>query len=518
MANVLAIYFGPTLIRIVETKGKKILNHTQISHSAVSTGDLEEKVPYELKLVALFKDELRRNKIEASEAALSLSGKDLIIRTFEIPIMPAEELKSAIKFEAKKYIPFKVEELVSDFQVKFDKLSQRNFILFVGIKKEILDKYLSILSQLNIKVNTLEYSAFSILRFLKLVGLKDKGTVGFISIDPKEDDEANFVVLEDGFPLFSRDITLISGPQERALTEEIEPGMVLEKLKTELRISLDFYHRKFPTKNIEKTFLVSAEDYRSDLEAFIKEIGLSPQFVEIRKHIGRPLPFSLSLIKGFGCSLSKIIKINLRINLLAAKEKMRLSKEMAIPTEIASVFKDLSVNFRVVTVGFFICIAVYLFGLYRILPLQKELNNIISMRPAVSTVKPGSNYEELTSIDTKYKQKLDALNNLVKKQFYVVGLLDTIPRIIPEGMWLTNLNFRKEENKVDFTLQGDAYLANSDKELELINKFLVNLKGNPNFAKYFKEISIISVEQRKTQEMQMTAFMISCRDYKEKER
>ena len=517
MAKALAIYFGPTLISIVESKGKKILNHTQISHSAVSpSDDLEEKVPYELKLVALFKDELRRNKIEASEAALSLSGKDLIIRTFEMPMMPAEELKSAINFEANKYIPFKAEELVSDSQVKFDKLSHSNFILFVGIKKEILDKYLSILSQLNIKVNTLEYSAFSVLRFLKLGGLKDKGIVGFISIDPKEDDEANFVVLEDGFPLFSRDITLISGPEERAVTEKIEPGILLEKLKTELRISLEFYYHKFPTKNIEKTFLVSAQDYRSDFEAFIKEIGLSPQFVEISRHIGMPLPFSLSLIKGFSCSLSKIIKINLRINLLAAKEKMRLSKEMAVLTEIASLFKGLTVNFRVVTVALFICIAAYLFGLYRILPLQKELNNIIRMRPKVISVNPQVNYEELNSIDAEYKKKIATMDSLVKKQLYLTEPLDVIPRIIPEGLWLVDFSFKKEQDRTELILGGIAYVGDIQKEWEMVDNFLARLKESSGFNKYFKEINIVSVEQGKSEKMTVTNFIISCRDYKER--
>ncbi|MFZ2937190.1 MAG: hypothetical protein WA066_00600, partial [Candidatus Omnitrophota bacterium] len=143
MNKMLGVYFGPKIITLVETKGKKISNTVQIKRSLISPGELEEKVPDEVKIVALFKDELRKNNIDAKEAVICLSGKDLIIRTFEIPVMPANELVNIINFEVKKYIPFKVEDLIADFQTKLDKLSRRNQILYVGIKKEVLNKYLS---------------------------------------------------------------------------------------------------------------------------------------------------------------------------------------------------------------------------------------------------------------------------------------------------------------------------------------------------------------------------------------
>ncbi len=124
----LGIYFGPKLINIVETKGRKPVRDIEVPQTTISAGELEEKVPADVKtieIIALFKDELRRNKIDARESTICLSGKDLIIRTFEIPVLPREELQSAINFEVKKYIPFKVEDLISDFQLKFDKLYLR---------------------------------------------------------------------------------------------------------------------------------------------------------------------------------------------------------------------------------------------------------------------------------------------------------------------------------------------------------------------------------------------------------
>ena len=372
----------------METKGKKVLNNLQISRLRLTTSELEEKVPDEIKVVALFKDELRRNNIEAKEATIAFSGKDLIIRTFEMPVMPPNELQGAVNFEAKKYIPFKVEDLVSDFQIKFDKANRRNLVLFMGIKKETLDKYLSILSQLNIKANALEYSAFSALRFLKLAGLNDKGIIGVISIDFQEEAEINFTVLEDGFPLFSRDITLTTGPEGFAETEAIEPATALEKLKTEVRVSLDYYRRKLSNKEVKKIIFLANQDYRADLETFIKDIGLSAQFIDATKYASKPMPFSLTFIKGYGSSLFKVIGTALKLNLLAAKAKIKPSRELGATQEAAELLTQLKaglkVDPKVAVLSLLICILTFVFSFYQRLSSQKVIQSIATKRIQVS--------------------------------------------------------------------------------------------------------------------------------------
>jgi len=67
--NSLGIYFGPKVISIVETKGRRLINSALIPQSTISTGELEEKVPIEVKstsIISLIKDELDKNKISIS--------------------------------------------------------------------------------------------------------------------------------------------------------------------------------------------------------------------------------------------------------------------------------------------------------------------------------------------------------------------------------------------------------------------------------------------------------------------
>ena len=511
--NTLGVYFGPQLISIVETKGKKPINYTKVSQAAVSAGEiLEEKVPAPLKLIALLKDELMQNNIEANEAIVSISGKDLIVRTFEMPILPRQELDTAVNFEVKKYIPFKIEDLISDFQYKLDKTIQKTRVLFVGIKKETLDNYFYILSQLGIKIKSIEYSAFSILRLLKLANIKEKGIIAVINIDLVKDDEANFVVLDDEFPLFSRDISLMAGYEEVAKDEGAQSSIISEKLKREIQISLDYYNRKFPGKNISKIFFITNPDYRADLDGFIKELGLGIHFIDINKYIDRAIPFSLAFVKGYSSSLSRI-NTAVKINLLLAKERVtkKTAQEALLPLSWVMRFKS---DIIVGIACFLLFIMIFLSGIYRGLPVQNELKNIINIRPATSTVSGELSYKELLDINSNYKLKAGAMDSIINNRLYLTLLLDAIPRVAPEGMRLVNLSFTKEEEKTELILEGTAYLGDSDKETELVNTFLSRLKGNPAFTKYFKEMAIVSTGRKQIKKASITNFIISCQDYK----
>jgi hypothetical protein len=515
--RVLGIYFGPRVISIVETSGKKILNNIQINRAVFSAGALEERVPDEVKIVTAIMEELRRNKVKANEANICLAGKDLIIRTFEMPMLPSSELPNAVNFEVKKYIPFKVADLVSDFQVLPDKPARKNLILFVGIKREDLDKYLAILEQLKIKSVCIEYAAFSVIRFLRLAGSGTKGIIGVLSTDFQEEGEINYTVLQDGFPLFSRDINLMAGPEGLRSQDKSEAGTILEKFKTEIRVSLDYYHRKFPLKNIQKNFLFCTAEYRAELEGVMQELGFTAQYLDIARYMGKAATFSLSAVKGYSCALFKVAKTALHIDLLLAKAKPKslamTEGLMPVERDWAAFFAEVRIQPLVVLFSVFLCLGVLLFGAYQKLPIKKEMENLISLRPKVTTVDPKSSYELLLEKDGEYKTRIETFAQLVRHEFYITEILNALPSLLPKKIWLTNLNFKSGEGQTEFLISGSVYLNDSQKEIELVHEFLANLKNSLVIQKYFrpKEIAIISIEQGKIGALTSTNFNISCR-------
>jgi Tfp pilus assembly protein PilN/ribosomal protein L7Ae-like RNA K-turn-binding protein len=512
----LGIYFGAKDINLIEVSGRKILNNVCLPHPSTVMAELEEKVPADIKLIALLKDAFRTYRIKADEAAICISGQDLVIRTFEIPLIPQSELKGVISFEVKKYIPFKLEELDYDYQILFNSKNKTSLVLFVGIKKEILNNYLSIFKQLNLKIRVFEYSAFSILRLLKIGGINDVGVKAVLCFDLNNEDEANFSVFENGFSLFSRDFMLTQEPAGFEQVVEADRIQKLEKLKNEIKISLDYYKRKFPEKALKDISLVSDKESHQQLTAFSTEASIPIKFVETQKILGKSATYSSVLIKSFAASLFKVIPLKIKINLVGAK--LKTAKVVAgLGKQPSALLEGLKLDFRYIILGIIIYAAVFGYGLMRIKPVKEEINSIINQRVKVNSPVEGNSIDELSELGSRYTKKINNLDNLIKNQKYVTYPLDAIPRALPNGVWLSSFNFnQKGPTGMELILNGRVYLADNEKEVEAVNVFLLNLKKDPVFSKNFKEININSIDRSIIEEKNVLVFTIVCRNISEK--
>ena len=516
--NSLGIYFGIKEIILVETSGKKIVNNIRLPHPSLAMAELEEKVPADIKLMAMLKDAFRSNRISAEEAFFCLSGQDLVIRTFEIPLLPQSELRGAVNFEAKKYIPFKLEELYYDFQALFNKKDKTSLILFVGIKKETLVNYVSIAKQLNLKIGMLEYSAFSILRFLKLAGLSDAGVMATLCFDLNNEDEANFTVFENGFSLFSRDFVFSAEPGGFEQTVDTDLAQKKEKIKNEIKVSLDYYNRKFPEKTIKNIFVLSNKETQGDLGSFFTDTSIPYRAVETQKVIGKGVDFSSAVIKSFSASLSKIAPIKIKINLNSARLKTEIINKSSLPAvDFAALLQGIKIDFKFIVLGIIVCAAVFGYGLMRIQPMQEELDKIKSKRVRIISSVAGDSLEELSALSDQYRGKIRKLDKLVKDQMYATYPLNAIPAALPGGVWLENFRLTQNSgNVIELSLTGQVYLEDHDREFESVNIFLINLKNNPEFSKYFKEININSIDQKLIDNKSVTVFSITCKNLAEK--
>ncbi len=511
--NSLGIYFGIKDINLVETSGNKILNNIRLPHPKLEIFELEEKVPTDIKIVALLKDAFRNYHINANEATFSISGQDLVIRTFEIPLLPQSELRGGVSFEAKKYIPFKLEDLNYDFQIFFNKKNKTSLVLFVGIKKEILANYVSFAKQLNLKLNALEYSAFSVLRFLKLTGLSDAGVIASLCFDANNEDEANFTVFENGFSLFTRDFDFTQEPGGFEQTAESDRVQKQEKLKNEIRISFDYYNRKFPDKVVKNIFVISDNESQQGLKTFFTESSIPVRFVETQKVLGKATSYSSILVKSFAAALFKSAPLKIKINLIGSRLKVARVGAGNPFTLLEGVKLDL----RYIFLGVVVCIAVFGYGLMRTQATQQELVAIQNKRVKISTVPTSYTIEDLSSISSKYKKKIAALDNLVKNQMYVTPLLSTIPRALPKGVWLESFNLSQIKGMpMELVLDGGVYLEDGDQEFESVNIFLTNLKKDPVFSRYFKEIAIGFIDRKVVQNVNTAVFKIICKNFPEK--
>ncbi len=513
--NSLGIYFGIKDINLVETSGNKILNNIRLPHPKLEISELEEKVPTDVKIMALLKDAFRSYRINAGEVTFCISGQDLIIRTFEIPILPLSELRSGVNFEAKKYIPFKLEDLDYDFQVFPNKKNKTNLVLFVGIKKEILANYVSFAKQLNVKINALEYSAFSILRFIKLAGLGDNGIIASLCFDLNNEDEANFTDFENGFSLFSRDFDLVGEAAGFEQTAESDLIQKQEKLKNEIRISFDYYNRKFPDKEVKNIFVVCDKESHSTIKTFFTDSTVPIKFVDTQKVLGKTATYSSVLAKSFAAALFKIAPLKIKINLITSRLKaVRSAVSAGSPLAL---LEGITLDFKFLIIGAVICIAVFGNGMMRTQASQAELTAIRQKRVKITTPSGGDSFESLSALSNTFKKKMAALDNVVKNQMYITPLLNSIPRALPKGVWLESFNLTQVKDlPVELALHGQVYQDNGDQEFDSVNIFISNLKRDPVFSGYFKEIVIGFIDRKIIQDRNLAVFKIICKNTTEK--
>jgi hypothetical protein len=515
--NSLGIYFGIKDINLVETSGRKILNNIRLPHPEQEIPGVEEKIPMDVKIMALLKDAFRSYRISAKEATFSISGQDLVIRTFEIPLLPQNELRGAVSYEAKKYIPFKLEDLDYDFQVFFNKKNKTSLILFVGIKKETLANYVSFAKQLDLKINALEYSAFSILRFLKLAGLSDTGVIASLCFDLNNEDEASFTVFEDGFSLFSRDFDFTGEPAGFEKTSESDLLEKQVKLKKEIRTSFDYYNRKFPDKLIRNILVVSDKEQQQEIKSFLAEISIPVKFVDTQKVLGRRASYSSTLVKGFAAALFKSVPPKIKINLIGSRLKASRAAASFALGNLATFFEGVKLDLKYIFLGAIVCIAVFGHGFMRTQAKQQELAAIKNKRVKISSLPASDDFQELTNLGSKFKKRITALDNLVKNQMYVTPFLNTIPQVLPEGVWLESFNLSQSKGApMELVLNGGVYFKDGDQEFESVNIFLTRLKKDPVFSGHFQEIAIDFIDHKTVQGRNTTVFQITCKNFPEK--
>jgi hypothetical protein len=331
-----------------------------------------------------------------------------------------------------------------------------------------------------------------------MLNVPKKGIFAFINLD--NEDETSFIVLENNFPLFTRDIYI-----ER----ETDLSSLKEKLRGEIQLSLDYYyHRKFPSKHIEKIFILGSSFFKEICSNLNQETDLNLEFVDISQ-ITRTDKYSLSSLKAWGVSIGSAVKIPFGFDLVRAWEEESKKKEKK-ETPIKVTLKEFkpSMSIRI------LCILMIIFSFgwqfYQRIPIKKEIEQVISERIKIHPSLGTKTSEELESKKSEYNNKLNNMQRIFNQYPYLTPQLNLIPEIIPEGLWLIEMNLKSQETKRELYLRGQAYLKDYNKELAAINKFFSTLKSHPEFLKIYKNFELVSIERIEIEKKEVTNFAISC--------
>ena len=77
--------------------------------------------------------------ITATDAAVGICGRELIIRKLQIPEIPARALKDAVRIEAEHAIPFAIDEVFLDYQITAEQNRMIDLTLVAAKKSKVLE-------------------------------------------------------------------------------------------------------------------------------------------------------------------------------------------------------------------------------------------------------------------------------------------------------------------------------------------------------------------------------------------
>ncbi|MCM8790444.1 MAG: pilus assembly protein PilM [Candidatus Omnitrophica bacterium] len=103
-------------------------------------------------------------KVSAKDFTISISGPSLTVRLVSMPRMALDELKSAVKYETEKLIPFDINECILDFQVLGDVAKTRGNveILVAAVKKESVMQKVKLVENAGFGVRCVDVDSFAV--------------------------------------------------------------------------------------------------------------------------------------------------------------------------------------------------------------------------------------------------------------------------------------------------------------------------------------------------------------------
>ena len=251
----LGVDVGTSSIKVVELslrEGKPVLkNYGSVSLEAEKNPGIGTNISLEEKKRDHLHALLRRLKPHAKDAYVSLPGANGLVALLEFPPLKDKELKQAIQFEAKKYVPAEMEDVVLSWDIlarprkkfSFSKKEKKDeekeevtkVLLVAALKKDVL-RLERLFQGTGISIKSIELETFSLVR--SLVHEK-KGAFLVVDIGFKI---TNFVLVENGIIRVNRSIDAGGGDITRSIAESM--NISFSRAETFKKEGNDLFHQK----------------------------------------------------------------------------------------------------------------------------------------------------------------------------------------------------------------------------------------------------------------------------------
>jgi len=500
---------GPKLVKFGQTRIYPKDDHSEdeiiVSGSAsdVSPENIAQKEkPVKTKddyITEAIQRVFKENNLKMGSVVCAISSEDAMVRYFQMPKIPKQEWNSAVNFEAKRYIPFRMEEVASDFRVVSSKRPSNSMdVVFIAVKQRIIERFVTLVEKAGVKPVIIEPAPFSLMRAFNAADqISPRVNTAIVNIEAKG---ANINILRNGVPYIIRDVSFDESYSESG---SFEP--VFEKLLADIKLSFDFYEKQFPSEVIDKIIIYSHMPLENWHELVGKELQIPVEVgdplrgIRIKKGVVPP-----RLAIAFGLALRGISDPYIDINLYKEKFLTYKRKEFFI-----------KMLFLEASVAIFALILLKVLCMKAIAPLSKEFNETLKERPKAEVSIKNDDLGALERLKNEMEAKKTLLDNVMSRRVYLTNKLTALANKTQNNIWFTELNYEEKVDKKDpsrmsrkLNIKGYCVIMGNISETDAINNFLMDLRENKSIREGLSKADILSVERMEIEGEKVAGFEI----------
>ncbi len=438
--------------------------------------------------MAALRNTISSLKIKPDKIFSALPESGMMLRHFDMPLLPGSEQAQAIKFEARKYIPFKLDEIFSDYKViNILKEKKRMHVLFIAAQKADVEAQLKIFQACDIKLVGLDITPIALLRVINAGRyFKNGEIVAFLQLSPLES-IASINIIEDNFPTISRDIPIAQQPEALA-----------ERLTSELRLSFDYYKRKDFHGTVSRLIICGKPNLSELGKKISEELGVVAEMAPHDNVIKSLTADNLGTMIAAGAAMNGLGHDTHGINLLPESSKPKNvmpQKQQVLPFVIAALM-----------------ILLTFFYSTKIVSSAKSKFDVAL--GAATALPPGTqnlSVDVLESLKQDQIKTISFAKSLEENRVYLTEKLNRIAQSLPEGAWISSFEITELPNStMQMIINGKVFLPKSSQQMSSVNRFLETLKQDKVFMEGFVYCEVENLRKDHVDDFDITSFSIRC--------
>lgn len=245
---------------------------------------------------------LQNMNLKSRRVATAVSGREVIVRYISMQPVEDENLNNAVRFEADKYIPYDLEEVVLDSQ-KLDEstlgitASTEMKVLLVAAKRSLIEQRVHLLKEANLQPFVIDVDSFALGNAFELKSqLSPKAEVEgkVVALVDIGSTKTNINIMIGNTSFFTREIYLAGNEFTEEIQKKLEisleeaealkkdPGVfaleiqeavssVVDDLANEITLSFDYFEGQFE-REVEEIFLSGGGSQLFSLEPDFERI------------------------------------------------------------------------------------------------------------------------------------------------------------------------------------------------------------------------------------------------------